>query len=83
MGASGTPSGTVPFQVGNFDGLIKSSNNVFSDLGGDIGGIGGFDWGLPFFFGRSVYMGFEGSSTSLGRVHILRTDYYCDVSGIN
>jgi hypothetical protein len=68
MGASGSPSGTVLFQVGDFDSLIKSSNNVFGDLGGDIGGsIGGFDWGLPFFFGRSVYMGFEGASTSLGK----------------
>ncbi len=62
-GASGSPVGTVPFQVGNFSSITNSSNNVFSDIGGN--GIGDFDWGLPFFFGRNVYIGFEIKS-SLG-----------------
>ncbi len=63
-GASGSPSGVVSFQIGNFDSLLNSSNNVFSDIGGN--GVGQFDWGLPFFFGRDVYYGFEGSTSSLG-----------------
>ncbi len=64
-GASGSPSGIVSFQIGNFISLINSSNNVFADIGGN-GGVGGFDWGLPFFFGRDIYYGFEGTVSSLG-----------------
>ena len=62
--AFGSPSGVVSFQIGNFGSLVNSSNNVFADIGGN--GVGEFDWGLPFFFGRDVYYGFEGSTSSLG-----------------
>jgi hypothetical protein len=63
-GESGSPSGVVPFQIGNFESLVNSSNNVFSDIGGQQ--FGEFDWGLPVFFGRDIYIGFEGKSSSLG-----------------
>ena len=63
-GAFGSPSGPVPFQIGNLNALISSGNNVFSEVGGN--GIGGFDWGLPFFYGRNVFVGFEGRSSTLG-----------------
>lgn len=63
-GAFGSPSGTVPFQIGNFNSLINTSNKVFSEVGGS--GFGGFDWGLPFFFGRNVFIGIVGTSSSLG-----------------
>ena len=63
-GASGSPSGMVSFEIGNFISLMNSLNNVFADVGGN--GVGQFDWGLPFFFGRDIYMGFEGSTSSLG-----------------
>ncbi len=59
-GASGSPTGTVSFSIGNFSNLIGSSNMVFGDIGGDV--TGEFDWGLPFYFGRNVYMGFENKS---------------------
>ena len=62
-GASGSPSGAVSFQIGNFDSLINSSNNVFADIGGSNGE---FDWGLPFFFGRNVFVGLEGKGSTLG-----------------
>lgn len=64
MGASGLPNGVLSFQIGNFDSLIKSSNKVFAEIGGDQ--LGEFDWGLPFYFGRNVYMGLEGKASSLG-----------------
>jgi len=63
-GAFGSPSGVVSFQIGNFNSLFSSSNHVFSEVGGS--GIGGFDWGLPFFLGRNVFIGIEGTSSSQG-----------------
>ena len=63
-GAFGSPSGTVPFYQGNFNSLIDTSNNVFSEVGGSE--VGGFDWGLPFFFGRNVFLGFDSTSSGLG-----------------
>jgi hypothetical protein len=63
-GTSGSPSGVVSFKIGNFTNLISSSNNVFAEIGGDL--TGDFDWGLPFYFGRKVYMGLEGKKSNLG-----------------
>lgn len=63
-GATGTPSGSATFQIGNFVTLFASPNNVFPDIGGD--NVGAFDWGLPFHFGRNVYVGIEGKTSSLG-----------------
>ena len=61
---AGSPSNQVSFQIGNLNTLIGTGNNVFIEVGGS--GIGGFDWGLPFFFGRNVFVGFEGRSSTLG-----------------
>jgi hypothetical protein len=63
-GSSGSPRGVVSFKIGYYDSLSASSNNVFAEIGGS--GAGDFDWGLPFYFGRNVYMGIEGSKSSLG-----------------
>lgn len=63
-GSAGSPSGAVSFQIGNFVSLAKSSNNVFADVGGQS--WVDFEWGLPFFLGRNVYIGLEGKSSSLG-----------------
>lgn len=63
-GYSGSPNGTVNFDIGNSSSLFDTSNNVFSELGGYAQGE--FDWGLPFFFGRDVFVGIEGTSSSLG-----------------
>ncbi|MEJ2683851.1 MAG: DUF3443 domain-containing protein [Candidatus Sulfobium sp.] len=64
QGASGSPGGVVPFEIGNFDSLISSSNHIFDNIGGNQRGE--FAWGLPFFLGRTVYIGMEGKSSSLG-----------------
>jgi hypothetical protein len=66
-GASGSPSGSVSFQIGDATNLFSNaSNSVFVELGGPAPEGSGFDWGLPFFFGRSVCIGIEGTSSSLG-----------------
>lgn len=64
MGAFGTPSAQVPFNIGNFSSLMNSSNKVFSDVGGPS--TFGFDWGLPFFMGRGVFIGLDGKKSGLG-----------------
>lgn len=60
LGKNGN-SGTVNFGVGNADN-ISSSYAAYSLLAGVNGDSAGFDWGLPFFYGRNVYTGIEGSS---------------------
>ncbi len=67
-GLSG-PSAGASFRIGNFDTLLGGASNpnaVFSQVGGGALAKQGFDWGLPFFLGRTVYFGFEGRSPSLG-----------------
>jgi Protein of unknown function (DUF3443) len=70
-GASGTPATTVNFSVANADSLFNSNPNatVFADLAGPNSGsnsLSGFDWGLPFFYGRNVFTAIEGKSTPGG-----------------
>jgi hypothetical protein len=62
-GSSGSPSGAVTFLIGNYNSFHASSYNVFN-LGGYASLNEGFDWGLPFFLGRNVFMGFEGMQSS-------------------
>ncbi|NVO06812.1 MAG: DUF3443 family protein, partial [Rhodoferax sp.] len=54
---------TVPvaFTIANADNLFKVSNYAFGNLGGTLDN-NSFDWGLPFFFGRSVFTVIEGHS---------------------
>jgi hypothetical protein len=56
---------TVGFSAANAQTLIATGNYAFSNLTGQIGGSL-FDWGLPFFYGRSVYIGITGRSSSAG-----------------
>jgi hypothetical protein len=64
-GASGAPSGVIPFHIGNLvDLTLNSSIRVFAEVGGTF--RSNFAWGLPFFFGRTVVIGYEGSASSLG-----------------
>jgi membrane-bound inhibitor of C-type lysozyme len=54
----------IPFQVQNVETLLQGGGNVFSNITGKGDEI--FDWGLPFFLGRNVYLGFDEKSSSLG-----------------
>lgn len=63
-----TGSGTVNFSIANAETLFSNSNDfVFGDLGGGlISGSNSFDWGLPFFYGRNVFVSIEGTSAPGG-----------------
>jgi hypothetical protein len=66
QGSNGA-SGQVNFSVANADSLFKNNPTafVFTQLAGP-NSIAGFDWGLPFFFGRNVFTAIEGKSTPGG-----------------
>lgn len=65
VGSGGAPTGTVSFDIGNTDTLISYNNMAYDNVGGDIGTSNMFDWGLPFFLGRSVFVGIKGSSATV------------------
>jgi len=62
-GANGN-SGTVAFSIANAQSLFVTGNTAFNNVGGP--NPGAFDFGLPFFYGRPVYVAIEGQSTSAG-----------------
>jgi hypothetical protein len=65
--ASGSASSTVSATLVMADGL--AANIVAAPLGGPFGSsfaAAGFDWGLPFFYGRSVYVAIERAATPAG-----------------
>jgi hypothetical protein len=62
-GANGA-SKEIPFQVENVATLPRST--AAAHLAGDLGLSSSFDWGLPFFFGRSVFVAIHGASTPWG-----------------
>jgi hypothetical protein len=64
LSAKSGSSTTINFAIGNAEALAASSGIAFLELGGESSG--GFDWGLPFFYGRAVFLGIEGKSSSLG-----------------
>jgi hypothetical protein len=62
VGATGSPSNTVTFSVDNFETVTAAnpSDAAFSNLAGP--NTSGFDWGLPFFYGRNVFIAIDGST---------------------
>lgn len=59
-------SGAVTFSVASADALFSSSSLAFADLAGSVGpASSSFAWGLPFFFGRTVYTSIWGQALSL------------------
>lgn len=52
----GGHSATVGFSVNSADALFSTTSNAFNNLAGAVGqGSQSFVWGMPFFYGRSVY----------------------------
>ena len=68
QGSTGT-SGTVSFSIASAVTLFANQgDNAFSNLGGPSSNSAPFffDWGLPFFFGRNVFVAIAGANTSGG-----------------
>lgn len=60
-------SGAVTFPVGNASSLITEGNNAaINGLAGPGSAMFPFDFGLPFFFGRNVFVAIDGKSTPGG-----------------
>jgi hypothetical protein len=62
QGQNGT-STSISFSVANLDNQ-SSSNFIFSNVGGPNSGA--FDWGLPFFMGRNVFVSIAGKTAPGG-----------------
>ena len=66
---SNAASGSVKFSIASAATLFANpSNFVLGDLGGPSSNSAPFyfDWGLPFFFGRNVFVAIVGASTPGG-----------------
>ncbi|CAE6777719.1 DUF3443 domain-containing protein [Paraburkholderia domus] len=59
VGLNGTKAGASIGILSASTLFGNSSNYAFNDLAGQIGGNSSFDLGLPFFYGRYVYYGFD------------------------
>ena len=58
-------SASVAYEVVNADALFATSSLGLDDLAGSItAGSSSFVWGLPFFYGRTVYTSIWGQSLS-------------------
>jgi hypothetical protein len=65
---TGGATAAAPFTIANANTLLGNANNfAFDNLGGAFGsGTEAFDWGLPFFFGRTIYFAINGATTPQG-----------------
>ena len=66
-GATGTTTNAVSFSIANANSLIAGNPNgaAFSNLGAPAGATL-FDWGLPFFYGKNVFVAIEGTTNPGG-----------------
>jgi hypothetical protein len=54
-------STNISFSIANFDStVVQSPNFIFNNAGGP--NPGSFDWGLPFFMGRNVFVSIVGKT---------------------
>jgi len=61
-------SASVDFTVGDAETLGGNDPSLvaFATLAGTYPNTDAFDWGLPFYYGRTVYTAFEKAATSVG-----------------
>lgn len=63
IGANGV-STTLNFDVGNAQTMVDNGEYAMNSYDADASGM--FDWGLGFFYGRTVFTAIDGSSTPGG-----------------
>jgi Protein of unknown function (DUF3443) len=65
---TGTPgfNSAVSFSIDNANTLFSSGNAALGTLGGVQPAGAGFDYGLPFFYGKSVYSTIDGQAVPSG-----------------
>lgn len=64
ISSTGATQKVINFQVNNAYNMLISPNYNYNDLAANW--TGAFDWGLPFFYGRKVFVGINGQVSSLG-----------------
>jgi len=65
-GTNGT-TGSLTFSIENADNLFNTGYAAFNDLGGDSGtspSTDYFDFGVPFFYDRNVFVGIAGQTVT-------------------
>lgn len=63
-GASGRPRVNINFEISNAVAAVTGPNFMFDNIGGNFAGT--FDWGMPFYFGKTIFHGIENKSSPLG-----------------
>jgi hypothetical protein len=66
-------SATLALPIANSSQLFNGGGHAFNDLGGSISTISDLDLGMPFFYGRTVYIGYD--SFASGNPGVASTAY--------
>lgn len=68
IAATNGRASVINFSVANAHGLASGAPSAmaFGNLAGPFGQFGVFDWGLPFFYGRTVFTAIEQRATPAG-----------------
>lgn len=65
IGRAGTDMVAINFEIQNAaEAIVSSPNFMFNNIAGNFSNS--FDWGLPFYFGRTVFHGIDGKPSALG-----------------
>lgn len=69
VGATNGKRGTVNFSIANAHNLVTDNPGfiAFNNIGAPMDATTGFDWGLPFFYGRRVFVAVEDYDTPAGK----------------